>query len=253
MLALLPKQRHRPLPSAWRSIIDRNVPAAARLRGADRETHEQLVRRFLRRKRFEGARGFEITDEIRVTIAAQATLLVLGRDVPLFPQVRTIIVYPDRYVATPPASMHVQGVVQSGPQVRAGEAWQGPGIGRTIVLSWADALRGARDPGDGRNVILHEFAHALDAESGVVDGTPALRRRGMFAPWRDVAARELAGLRRAVHFGVPTLLGAYAATNAAEFFAVSTERFFERPHELRAHHPELYEQFMGYYERDPSA
>jgi len=121
----------------------------------------------------------------------------------------------------------------------------------SMVLAWDAVTSGAADPSDGKNVVLHEFAHQLDYENFAADGTPALATRKQQLAWREVMRTEFASLRAAEETGIPTLLDTYGATNAAEFFAVSTEAFFERPVMLRAQHPRLYSELQRYFRQDP--
>jgi MtfA peptidase len=239
--------RETPLPAALLVHLERNVPAVARLSPEDQAELRGHVQVFLDEKTFEGCGGLEMTDEIRVTIAAQACILLLHRDTDYYPDLRTIMVYPAAYVAV---ERRVDGgVVIEREVARAGESWT-RGV---VVLSWDDVLKGARRPDDGHNVVLHEFAHQLDQEDGDADGAPVLSRRGAYAPWASVLGAEFHALQRAERRHEPTVLDTYGAQNPAEFFAVATETFFERPETLRRLHPELYEQLVAYYKQDPAS
>jgi Mlc titration factor MtfA (ptsG expression regulator) len=240
--------RAQPFPESYRAVLARNVPYVARLPEADRRELEGLVQVFLAEKTFEGAGGFELTDEVKVTIAAQACLLLLHRDNDDYPELVTIVVYPSAYLAPHHTAMG-GGVVLEGEQARLGESWD-RGV---VVLSWDDVLRGGRNPNDGQNVVLHEFAHQLDQESGEADGAPPLPYRGLYAPWARILGAEFEALNALVEAGKRSDLDAYGATNPAEFFAVVTETFFEKPKQLRARHPDLYEAFSIYYAQDPAA
>ena len=242
------KLRAQPVPASWRSIVEQNVGIFRRLPAVDQTALLADMQVFLAEKNFEGAGGLELTDEIRVTIAAQACLLLLHRDTDYYPNLTSIIVYPASYVAE--RSDHVGGGIWvEGEQGRAGETAQNLGA---LVLAWDDAKRGARLPADGSNVILHEFAHQLDFEDGLTDGTPALASRAEYTAWARVMSAEFQALRDADDSGAPTVIDKYGATNNAEFFAVITEAFFERPRALRAKHPELYAELQHFYEQDPS-
>jgi len=241
------KLRAEPVPPAWLAIIERNVGIFKRLPPADRSELLGDVQVFLAEKHFEGAGGLELTDEIRITIAAEACILLLHRDTDFYPNLTSIIVYPTAYVAGRSAPIG-GGIWEEGEQGRFGETGQNLGA---LVLAWDEAKRGAQLPSDGANVVLHEFAHQLDFEDGVTDGTPALATHAAYAAWARVMSAEFEALRNADDDGAPTLLDKYGATNHAEFFAVITEAFFERPRALRARHPELYAELEQFYEQDP--
>ncbi|MCA9311777.1 MAG: zinc-dependent peptidase, partial [Phycisphaerales bacterium] len=194
-----------------------------------------------------GCGGLEITDEIRVTIAAQAAVLLLGRETGFYPGLRTILVYPSAYsVATP--RRNPDGTMTDGTQVRLGESWHRG----SVVLSWSDVVRGAADDDDGHNVVLHEFAHQLDSEDGSVNGAPALPSGARYREWARVLGHEYAELIEELHRGHRGLLDAYGSTSPPEFFAVATELFFERPRAMRGRYPELYAQLRQFFGQDPA-
>ena len=227
--------------------LERNVPFVRRLSADDQAELLGHIQVFLAEKRFEGCDGLEITDEIRVTIAAQACLLLLHRETDYFPRLLTILIYPSTYMVD--EKRHIEGPVwEEGRMARLGETGRQMGA---LVLAWDAAKSGAADPSDGKNVVLHEFAHQLDFENHAEDGTPALATREQRLSWREVMRIEFASLRAADETGIPTLLDTYGATNPAEFFAVSTEAFFERPCALRARHPKLYGELQSYFRQDP--
>jgi len=234
-------------PNEWLATIKRRVLFFRRLSANDQVELFGCIQVFLAEKRFEGCAGLELNDEIRVTIAAQACLLLLHRKTDYFPQLLTILVYPSTYMVE--EQRHLEGPVwEEGRTARLGETGRRLG---TVVLAWDAAKSGAADPADGKNVVLHEFAHQLDYENGAEDGAPALTTREQRLSWREVMRMEFASLRAADETGIPTLLDTYGATNAAEFFAVSTEAFFERPRALRARHPKLYAELQNYFQQDP--
>jgi len=235
--------RTAPFPPEWAAILDRNVPYESLLDDNEKIDLRGLVQILLHEKRFEGCAGVEITDEIRVTVAAQACLLLLGGQEDVFPRLRTILVYPDAFLA--PSVEHLEdGVVVEGMEARAGESWS---LGN-VVLSWADVLEGAADPGDGYNPVLHEFAHQLDDESGASEGAPSLPDGRSEAEWKRIFTREY----RALSAGRSSPMDSYGAKSPAEFFAVATETFFERPVELKTAHPDVYDQLRKYYRQDPA-
>jgi Mlc titration factor MtfA (ptsG expression regulator) len=239
--------RESPFPAEWERIIERNVAVYRRLPpDARRELlgHTQVL---LAEKHFEGCGGLELTDEMRVTIAAQASVLLLNRDTDYYPRLTSILVYPSAYVV--PEERHVgDGIWEEGEDARLGHT--SPDLG-ALVVTWDDALRGARSAGDAENVVYHEFAHQLDFEDNVVDGTPLLDRR-QYISWARVLGSEYQALREQAENAEPSLIDQYGATDPAEFFAVLTELFFERPVALRERHPELYEELRGFYRQDPA-
>ncbi len=202
---------------------------------------------FLDEKRFEGCGGLEVTDEIRLTIAAQASLLLLHRVTDYFPGLISILVYPSKYLVEERRAI-AEHVWEEGMVERLGETGRKMG---SLVLAWDAVRSGGADPADGRNVVLHEFAHQLDFENGAADGVPRLATREQQLAWSEVMKSEFASLRAAALTGVPTLLDTYGATDPAEFFAVSVEAFFERPRAMRSRHPRLYGQLQNYFQQDP--
>ena len=261
----------RPFPAEWRAILRRRVPLYRRL---PPDLQQQLRRRilvFLAEKPFLGCAGLVVTDEMRVTIAAQASLLRLNHAGPLFPELKQVLVYPgaflvDRVDAAP------GGVLREQRRALSGESWQQG----QVILSWQDVVDGARVVDDGHNVVLHEFAHQLDQETGAANGAPRLGSRAAYARWSQVMAREFADLQARIRAreaaqaraqaesswfgGSPSadaasepadLISDYGATNEAEFFAVVTEVFFEQAGALAQRHPELFGLLRDYYRVDP--
>lgn len=240
--------QERPFPDEWRAIVEENVALSETLTPHEREELEKLILVFLDEKRFEGAGGLAITDEIRVTIAAQACILLLHRDTDIYPTLESIVVYPTAY-RTMTAESLGSGIVIESDQIRLGESWH-QGL---VVLAWDAVRSGAMNGTDGRNVVLHEFAHQLDQEDGEADGAPELADRASRKSWAEVLGAEYADLREHVHVGEPSDIDDYGATSPAEFFAVVTEMFFEQSHRLKASHPALYERFASFYRQDPAA
>lgn len=236
-----------PFPDEWLTILERNVPLYARLPEADREELKRHMRIFLAEKRFEGCGGLEITDEIRVTVAAHACLLLLHRKTDYYPGLTCVLVYPDAFVV-PDVHHFVGDMVVESDDVRLGESWHHG----SVVLSWADVREdaGARD---GQNVALHEFAHQLDSSGGRGDSTPVLRDPESFDAWAQALGADFDRFRRAVQRKRPEVLDEYGATDPAEFFAVATESFFETPVQLRRVYPRLYEELKKFYQQDPAS
>ena len=240
--------RDQPVPKEWHAIITRNLPFFARLSGADQKELLGHVQVLLAEKRFEGCAGLELTDEIRLTIATQACLLLLHRKTDYYPRLLTILVYPSGFIVD--QSQPLEGNIwQEGREARLGETGRQMG---SMVLAWDAARRGALDPSDGQNLVLHEFAHQLDFEDFATDGVPALSSRNDKRSWAEVMKIEFAALRAAHETGIPTLLDGYGATNPAEFFAVATEAFFERPLALRQSRPRLYGELQHFFRQDPA-
>jgi len=239
--------RGRPFPKEWLKLIQRHVAFFPKLSASDRSELLGHIQVFLAEKRFEGCAGFAITDEVRVTIAAQACLLLLHRETDYFPHLLTILVYPLSYMVQEDHQVG-EHVWESGTVSRLGETGRRMG---SLVLAWGGVKHGAADPSDAKNVVLHEFAHQLDYENHAADGMPALATSEDQSAWSEVMGSEFASLRAADESGVPTLLDTYGATDPVEFFAVSVEAFFERPRALRTYHPKLYAELQNYFRQDP--
>jgi MtfA peptidase len=240
--------RRRPIPVAWRTIIDKNVPYATRIPSADRRELDEHVQVFLAEKRFEGCAGLEITDEIRVTIAAQACVLLLHRKATYYPNLVSILVYPTIY-RTPGSEVTSDGRPNEPAQARLGESWNRD----VLVLAWDSVVSVASGMHDCHNVVLHEFAHQLDQEDGTADGAPILPQRSMYFAWARVLGHDFDQLVRETERHHRTLIDRYGATSPAEFFAVATETFFEKPRQLRAKHPALYLELQQFYCQDPAS
>lgn len=248
------KLRRQPFPKAWLEIIRQHVPVFHRMPEEAQQELLEHVQVFLHEKRFEGCGGLEMTDEIRVTIAAQACVLLVHRDSRYFPKLRSILVYPDAYV-TQSTTWAEDGTLTEEASHRLGESW---GSG-SVVLSWNASKAGAADERDAQNVVFHEFAHQLDQEDGLADGAPILgrglartERRSMYVSWARIMQSEFDQLQDLLERGKKPLIDDYGATNPAEFFAVATETFFEKPRQLRKKHSDLYQLMQDYYHQDPA-
>lgn len=239
-----------PFPERFRQLLGRRVPCAGLLSDAELTKLETLVRIFNSEKTFEGAGGLEVDEEMRVVIAARACLLLLWRadlDSPLYPELETVIIYPSTYKAK--VQRREGYVTVDDEQARLGESWE-RGV---VVLSWAAVQSGAANSRDGHDVVLHEFAHQLDAEDGAMDGTPELDDLERYAVWSRVAGAEYVALVDAVEHHRKTSIDAYGATNAPEFFAVVVEEFFEQPSALEQRHSDLYRELATFFRFDPAA
>jgi Mlc titration factor MtfA (ptsG expression regulator) len=237
----------RPFHVDWLHYIEKNMALYALLTEAEKARLRDDLRILVAEKTWEGCGGLTITDEIKVTIAAQACLLLLGMEHDYFSPVRTILVYPAAY-RLPEGEVGPGGVVHEG-LGRAGEAWyRGP-----VVLSWEAVRAGGEDVYHGHNVVLHEFAHQLDFLDGWLDGTPPLQGDAQYQKWHEVMTAEYERLIKESTHGQATLLDNYGATHPSEFFAVATECFFLKPVALERRHARLYEVLREYYGRDTAA
>lgn len=214
---------------------------------------EDEIRFFLVERSWEGCGGLELTEEMQVIIAAQACRLLLGRPEDRFANVTAILVYPSGTftevlpspIGGPPRVVQAGGVPVLGQAFDRGQ----------IILSWQHSLEGAVDDADGQNVVLHEFAHALDMMNGPVDGMPRMSSRAEAVAWHDAmtAAYERCreGWQARSWDATRPPLRPYALTNPGEFFAVATEVFFERPDALAAWDEDLYRVLSRWYRQDP--
>ena len=227
-----------PFPDGWLTIIRQNIPPFSKLSPEMQQQVQGYTREFLYDKNFEGCGGLTLDDEIKVTIAAQASLLLLNRKVRCYPRLYSVLVYPSTYVA--------KGENDEA-SVRLGESWQTG----AVVLAWDSAQHGAANFSDGRNLVIHEFAHQLDQEDGSSDGAPILDGRSSYTAWAQVLSREYERLRERVDKGKKSVIDAYGASHPAEFFAVASEAFFEKPRQLCSKHPELYDELRKFYQVDP--
>jgi Mlc titration factor MtfA (ptsG expression regulator) len=236
-----------PFPDDWLAIIERNVPFYRLLGPGDRKELLGHILIFIGEKHFEGCGGLQITDEIKVTIAAQACILLLHRQTDYYPGLSSILVYPRSYVAGG-IRYHGNGIFSEGPDVRLGESWHSG----SVVLSWDDVRHGAADIHDGHNVVFHEFAHQLDSSFAKGDSTPVMNNSSSFIAWARILQKDYDKLRRDVASNIDTFLDRYGAVNPAEFFAVATEYFFEKPQQLKKKHPALFEELKRFYQQDPT-
>jgi len=236
----------RPLPWEWEDYLADNVWHYSYLMDDQQWKLRNCLKVFIAEKEWVGCGGLEMSDEVRVTVAGQACLLLLGVDGHFyFDQVKTILVYPGEF--SRPAELQRSSWLVDEDQSAWGEAWQGG----PVILSWEHVYEDGRYPHDGRNLVLHEFAHQIDALDGEMGGTPPLGSLQAGKRWNDIVSAEFRRLEDAVRRGFPTLLDDYGATNRAEFFAVATECFFEQPEPLMQRHGELYELLRDFYGVDP--
>jgi len=230
--------------------IERNMACWATLSDDERTHLKQLVQVFVAEKHWEGLGGLEMNDEVKATIAVQACLLVLELPHDLYRRVESILVYP----STVHAPAQERSVFDASADVREqsvpilGQAFKrGP-----VIVVWDAVRRGGRNATDGHNVVFHEFAHKLDMLSGDADGVPPIKDNETYQNWVTVFQREWDALHAREKRGKRSFLNAYAGTNAAEFFAVATEQFFEQGRTMQRKHPELYDVLRGFYRQDPA-
>ena len=233
-----------PFPDAWQTMLTTNVVHWKYLDGAVREQAEETVKGLVVQKRWSAAQGFEITDEVRVTVAGQAALLVLGFPGYDFPNVRTIVVHATTIRLPGRKYTVVDGTQSNADLALLGESDEDG----TVYLVWDELLANARHPERGHNLVYHEFAHTLDRADGATDGIPPMEPEAR-ERWIEVCNREYERLQQGID---DALLRSYAGVNQAEFFAVVTEVFFDQPVELRAQKPDLYDVLRAFYGQDPA-
>jgi Mlc titration factor MtfA (ptsG expression regulator) len=228
--------RQRPFPDEWQSLLEEHLPPYEHLSPESRRELHGLINIFLEEKNFEGCGGLTLTDEIRVTVAAQACLLLLNRPTKVYPKLDSVLVYPSAYVSRDGSAA-------------LGESWIRAGV---VVLAWDRVQGGVKNFEDGQNVTLHEFAHRLDQEDGVADGAPILAPFSAYRTWARVLGKEYDVLRKKARKGRRTVIHKYGAESPAEFFAEATVAFFEKGRSLQRKSPELYEELKAYYKLDPA-
>jgi MtfA peptidase len=231
------------LTAEWRVLLERDLGAWSELDHDERRTVEHLTAAIVATKHWEAARGFEVTEPMRVLIAAQAAILLLGLDLSWLDRVHTFIVHPS--AQTQRGERRVGGTSVRTDAPRRIHGRTGPGA--PVVLAWDAARREARRPERGRSVVHHELAHQFDGRTGTLDGTPPLPP-DLVDRWVTVCTAEF----DAVRAGAPSALRAYAGETPAEFFAVATETFIGQPCELAEQHPELYDLLRTFFRQDPA-
>jgi hypothetical protein len=233
-----------PFPPEWSAILKDNLPPYQKFPPQLQQQLQDYIRIFIAEKSFEGCGGLTLTDEIKVTIGAQACVLLLNRRCDCYPKLYSILIYPSTYVVGARHSLDIQ---PAGSSVRLGESWHHG----AVVLAWDSVKKGAVNFRDGHNVAMHEFAHQLDQEDGRGDGAPILAARSAYSAWSQVFSKEYELLRYKTAKGKKSVMDKYGATDPAEFFAVATETFFEKPAQLQKKHPELYHELQSFYKVNP--
>ena len=235
------------VPASWTQILQEEVPLLKFIEEEEQKKLKGLIHIFLDEVQFIGCNELEITERIRVTIAAQACLLTLHNPTQKhFNKLNTLYVYPSTFSSQ--VNEADQGIISESDSARLGHSSRG-----SIVLAWDSCRQGASNFQDGHNVIFHEFAHQLDQETGPADGIPILDERSAYLDWGRVMYKQFLKLRKNKDQNRKTLIDTYGALNEAEFFAVCTECFFEKPKQLHKKHPEVYRVLHDYYGLDPKA
>ena len=238
--------RRQPFPAAWREVLRQRWPAFARLPDDVQWQIKKHAQVLIAEKPFIGCAGLVVTDEMRVLIAAQAALLLLNRHTAALRDLRQVLVYPGAFIVDRQVADGT-GVAHRTRRVLAGESWQQG----QVILSWGDVLADAANAERGRNVVVHEFAHQLDQETGAANGAPALPTAARRRQWAHVMSTAFADLQARVSRDEPGLIDVYGATDPAEFFAVLSELFFTRPAGLMQTHPALYRELALLYRASP--
>jgi len=240
-----------PAPKEWEPVFVANVPLYEIMPKELRERLKSLAQAFLAEKRFEACGGLELDETMKLVIAAQACTLLLGRAKPsFFPALDTILVYPSAFYSQERIDIDNGQWIDEDDAEKLGESWHSG----SLILSWEHVKREGNMQNDGLNVVLHEFAHQLDEESGFADGAPSLEGSDLsYRQWSEVMSREYSSLLRDLRRGRRGPIDEYGASSPAEFFAVVTETFFEKPIQLKRRNPDLYEEFLRLYRLDPAA
>jgi Mlc titration factor MtfA (ptsG expression regulator) len=239
--------REQPFPLDWRAILGTNAPYYSILPPVDQRELEGHIAVFIAEKNFEGCGDLKITNEIRVTIAAHACILLLHRETDYYPRLDSILVYPRPFFAETatrgPGKTYIKGR-----ESRVGESW----CTGAVIFAWSDVTRSIRHRDEGHNVLFHEFAHQLDSENFVSDGFPIMDEEEIAEEWSEAFSNAYEQFLDDVEQGHETIIDEYGAESPPEFFAVLTETFFELPVELSEDYPELYEAMKHYFRQDPA-
>lgn len=224
-------------PPDWAPHLEA-MPFVQRLSEDEVQRLVALARAFEQETSFEGCGGLKVTEVMLRSICLQACRLILNLDLDGYRKVRSVLIYPAAFVAeASQGTLKAMGLaVLNGP----------------VILAWNHVRRGARSDKDGMNVVYHEFAHKLDMLDGFVDGIPPMASDREYRAWKELVGKGHRRLRISASRGRQTLINSYGGTNEAEFFAVSTEIFFEKPVQLRRRHKLLYRSLATFYRQDPA-
>ena len=238
---------YRFFPESWQEVLESQVPYYKLLPANLKQTLRNHLVIFMNEKRFEGCGGLEMTEEKKLLISAYAVVLLLGEPAGYYPDLQSILVYPDDYVA--PVHEEHEGIVSEGVEARKGESWD---VG-SIVLSWSDIVENLENPSTHQNLIFHEFAHQMDHHYGLTAGVGDEGEIFREDEWTRILAGAFRKLRRKANRGERCVLDHYGATDPAELFSVATEAFFLDPHRLQSEFPELFDVMKSFYNLDPSS
>lgn len=238
--------RAKPFSAQWLATLEQHLPMYPQLSRSERQRLQGHIQVFLAEKQFIGCGGLQVTPEMKLIIAAVASLLLLNERGTYFPKLRSVLIYPSAYWVNETTSTGY--VVHERRVARLGESWDAD----LVVLAWDQVQQDMRHWQDGKNVILHEFAHQLDQEDGKAEGVPILNSETDYTAWAQVMTKEYQALCQRIVQGKKTVLDSYGATNPAEFFAVATETFLEKPKALLTNHPALYQQLQAFYALNPA-
>ena len=232
-------------PDHWKEVLKKDFPLYNKLPNEIRDKLHSYINVFMEEKSFEACGSLdELTEEMCITIAAQACLLLVNGRCGFYDKLTTILVYPDMYSAG--SQQNKDGTIgKSGS--RLGESWEKG----TVILSWKHSLRGPAIANDGQNLVIHEFAHQLDQWDGAADGAPLKGFVNEHKDWSKNFQEAYDKHGKLLKAGRKLVIDAYGATNPAEFFAVSTETFFEKPRKLSKRYPDIYEELKNFYQLDP--
>lgn len=240
-------ERHAIPEPLWQLTLLR-YPFIARRSAEDLAELRRLCSLFLASKEFHGVRGFEVTDEIALAVAAQACLPVLKLGLAWYDGFVGIVMHEDEVVA-PREVMDEDGIVHEFEETLAGEAMEGG----PLMLAWSAAAATEFDADEGIfNVVIHEFAHVIDMRDGWPDGVPPLPSSAARDAWLDVLEPEWQDFCERVDAGEPTLIDPYGAEALEEFFAVAVEAFFVAPVELRREQRALYQLLADFFKQHPA-
>ena len=231
----------------WIAFLKDNLPLYSKLPLELQNRLHEKIGEFVATTYFEGCGGLELTDEMILTVAGQACILILSHEGPPYPNLKTVLLYPSTFQSVV-RERDPMGIVTEREVRRLGESWSNG----TVILAWDSVQHGARNIHDGHNVTLHEFAHQLDQEDGNTDGVPFLETREAYLTWGSVLSDGYAQLVDRTERRKKTVLDKYGATHISEYFAVATEAFFEKPRQLQRKRADLYRELKDYYQLDPA-